>query len=273
MSYSRRLNNIISTLNARGLEKVASEVSVVKEAMFGVMPDYNRSILKRPPLHGEKNRGQFIPSDPNTPIAKRGEPIIELDPKTGEEKIVLWGIDRPMSQKEIMDDIKRGAMTEERLKNEYSKAGPKERKYLEPLIEKAQRPQVYVPYALGRKFAYISDQLKKHGYTILVDKFDRAVSEYVKCAAESKEDHSIPSVEKVYEESETPEEFGKKIKKLIGVHDKIISLVKKFDDKFESEVKDKMDSKKLSESDAVKKIVDLVTDTDKKSESEINKIS
>jgi hypothetical protein len=269
MSYSRRLNSIISTLNARGLEKVASEVSEVKEAMFGEMPDYNRGTM-RPPLHGEKNRGQFIPTDRNTPVAKKGEPVIELDPTTGEEKIILWGIDRPLSQKEIMQDIKSGAMTEERLKSEYSKGGPKEKKFLAPLIEEAQGPQAYVPYHLGKKFAYISDQLKKRGYTILVDKFDRAISDYKKYAAESKEDHNIPSVEKVYEESETPEEFGKKIKKLIGVHDKIISLVKKFDEKLDSEVKK---SKKLSESDAVKKIVYLVTDTDKKTESEIDKIS
>jgi len=272
MSIISRLNKLTDILVENGLEKKASDISEVKEAMFGDVP-YNIPNRMRPPLHGERNRGQFTPSDPSTPIAKRGEPVIELDPNTGEEKVILWGIDRPLSKKEIMQDIERGIMTEERLTDQYSRGNTQVKRFLAPLIEKAQGPQAHVPYALGKKFAYISDQLKKHGYTILVEKFDKAVSEYKKYAAESKEDHSIPSVEKVYENSETPEEFGKKIKKLIGVHDKIISLVKKFDEELESEVKNKINSKKLSESDAVKKIVDLVTKTDKKTESEINKIS
>lgn len=178
MSYSGRINKIIASLNDRGFNKKASEVSEVKEAMLGL------------------------------PFAQDTNKAIDI----------------------------------------------------------------LIPDVLGKKFAYISERLEKCGYTLLVKKFNDAVGDYKKMAAESEEVHEIPSVEQTYEKSKSPKDFGKEIKKLIGVHDKIVDLVKKFDDEYETEVLDKIDSKKLSEADAVKKTVQLVEKVDNKSDSEIDKL-
>jgi hypothetical protein len=247
MSYSGRINKIIASLNDRGFSKKASEVSEVKEAMLDISPLQSKRAYD-----------------------SSGKPIVQNDPDTGAESVVLWG--RPMTKKELAHEVHFGAIDEGRLKDQFSRGDQSVQKFLAPFIDMAQKKQG-VPRALGVKLAHISNALEKTGYTILINKFNTAVEGYLKAAAESEEEHTIPSVEKTYEKSKSLEDFGKGVKKLIRMYDNIDDLIKEFDKKYETEVLDKIESKDISEADAVKKTVQLVDKVDAKSNSEITKLS
>lgn len=118
------------------------------------------------------------------------------------------------------------------------------------------------------KLASILTCLDKLGYTILVKNLSNAMGDFKIASGDVVENHSIPSIEEIYEESSSPNDFSKEVKRLIGVHDKIIDLVKKFDKDV-----DKMKLDNISEDKAVKKTVKLVRDVGKATDSEINKIS
>jgi len=275
MSYADLFNNAIDTLITRGLDKSASEIISVKEAMFSGLPIEDVP-YRHAPLHGEKNVINKGLSDPTAPFAKKGDPVVQLDPFTGKETLIFWNGNKHVSQKDIERQIDQGVMTEERLNEFYERGTPQVKTLIKPLIVRARnKPQTFNSglsekehNIIRGKLSHIIDSLDKLGYTILVKKLSTAVEDFNKAAGDVKEEHTIPSVEEIYENSSSPKDFGKEVKKLISVHDKIIDLVKKFDKQ-----KDKIDSSKLPESEAVKKTVKIVRDVGKATDSELKKIS
>jgi len=282
MSYSKKFDKVIETLNTKGLGKEASDVSQVKDAVFNALP-LSRAFERTPRQpHMPFPDVSHSPTDPNVkvPFAKRGEPVITLDPVSGKEKITLWGMDKPQTREELLTGIKTGVLTAERLTDQYSKGDASVKKFLAPLIEQTNNQgEISSPLGQGldrrnvlrSKLASISESLDKLGYTLLVSKLASAVNEYDKVANETDEMHSIPSIEKVYEKSDSATAFRGNIKKLIGIHENILLIVKNFE-KEESEIMDKVHSEELSEEGAVEKIIALVTKSDKASNAEISKL-
>jgi len=263
MSYVDRFNNIVNILNLKGLDKSASEITSVKEAMLSGLP-LEKVPYRHAPLHGEKNVTDKKVTDPTVPFAKKGDPVIQLDPVTGKETLVFWDGGRQVSQEEIEKQIDQGIMTEERLKEFYERGTPQIKTFIKPLIVRARNKSNII----REKLSYIINRLDKLGYSILVNKLNTVIENFNKVAGDVKEEHTIPSIEEIYEDSSSPKDFGKEVKKLISVHDKIIDLVKKFDKQ-----KDKIDSSNLSEDEAVKKTVKIVRDVGKATNSELKKIS
>ena len=279
MSYTGRFNRIIKVLNDRGLDKTAADVSEAKDAMFGDVPMYNQG-LRYPRMHSQGPVGRRSPSDPNTPFAREGEFIIELNPTTGKEELKMWDGKRLIPKNELEDMVVKGIMREERLSPAYNNSSSEAQRAAAHLMELAQKKRTFsnmsegevgVPYFPRERLAYISDCLEKRGYILLVKKLKTAMEEYKK--AESEEVHKIPSIERVYEESGSPEKFDKNIKKLKDIHDKINNIVEDFEDNYKSEVLDKYLSDDITEDEAVKTTIGLVSEADKATDSQIDKIS
>lgn len=268
MSYSGRLNKIIDKMNTIGFDKSAVKLSEVKEAMFGNVPNYSGNV-RRPTRHGEKNLGRPTPSDPSEHPYTKGEFVIELNPTTMKEELMMWDGNRLIPKKELENMIGRGVMREERIVSQCAKSSPGIKKHMGPLLELAKSKRVLFPM---RRLSYITDYLDKRGYTLIVKKLKTAMEEYRIAMADS-EVHTIPSIEKVYEDSDSPADFDQDIKRLKGVHEKITDIVEEFEKDYKSEVIEKVLSKELSEDDAVKKTVDLVNKADRSSDFQADKLS
>lgn len=280
MSYSRRIAKIVDMLSDRGFDKKASEIVEAKEAMFGDLPSYSPP-SRRPLMHGQRGPQRPSPSDPDTPMYKKGDFVIELNPTTMKEELMMWNGRRLVPKKEIEDMIVKGVMREERLLPQYDKSSPEVKKAMTPLLELAEKSRTFsnvpsgtvgIPYSVQDKLAGITYSLEKRGYSLLVKKLKTAMSKYLRVSSKE-EDHKIPSIEKVYEESDSPEDFDRRIKKLKGVHEKITDIVEDFEDNYKSEVLDKVLSKEISEDEAVKSTIGLVSEADKESDRQIDKIS
>lgn len=278
MSYTGRFNRIIKVLNDRGLDKTAADVSEAKDAMYG-LPSYDPP-YRRPLRQSERAPNRSYRSDPNTPFAREGEFIIELNPTTGKEELKMWDGKRLIPRKELEEMVVKGVMREERLSPALHNSSPEAQRAAKHLMELANKKRTFsnmsegeigVPYFPRERLAYISDCLEKRGYTLLVKKLKTAMEEYKE--AESEEVHKIPSIEKVYEESGSPEKFDKNIKKLKSIHDKINEVVEDFEDNYKSEVLDKYLSDDITEDEAVKTTIGLVSEADKATDSQIDKIS
>lgn len=279
MSYTGRFNRIIKVLNDRGLDKTAADVSEAKDAMFGDVPMYNQG-FRYPRMHGQKPVRRS-PSDPNIPFAREGEFIIELNPTTGKEELKMWDGKRLIPKRELEDMVVKGIMREERMAPAFHNSSPEAQRAARNLMEMANKKRTFsnmpdgevgIPYYPQERLSYISDCLEKRGYTLLVKKLKTAMEEYNKAASEE-EIHKIPSIEKVYEDSGSPEKFEKNIKKLKGVHDKIHDIVEDFEDNYQSDIFDKYLSDDITEDEAVKTTIGLVSEADTAIDSQIDKIS
>lgn len=190
MSYTGRLNSIVEVLKSRGLDKWSSDLSDVKNAMMFGMPDYTTK-KERPPLHGLKNRPEHIPYDPKTSQFEDGELVIQINPATMTEELMMWDANRKklVPRDEIKNRINKGTMREERVIDQYKDAPPKLQKEIKPLIDIIQEKRTFsnlpqdemgIPHSLISKMANISNCLEKRGYTILVKKFNAVMEEYRK---------------------------------------------------------------------------------------------
>lgn len=183
MTYNTQISKLIKEFNDRGLVKTASDLEEVQAAFTGIPyviptrrnePRFQKDIVFKEP--SETGSG--------TPFAKKGEPVIQID-SNGNEKIILWGMGTPLSQKELMQEIEVGKMTVEKLHDQYSRGDQQVKKFLAPVIEHAEKkgPVPYSPsdrrrnYVRG-KLAYIAGELQKHGYTILYEKIRTAMDRY-----------------------------------------------------------------------------------------------
>lgn len=211
MSYSRRIDKIVSMLNDRGFDKKASEVLEAREAMIGDLPNYS-SPSRRPLMHSQRSPQRPSPSDPGAPMYKKGDFVIELNPTTMKEELMMWDGRRLVPKKEIEDMIVKGVMREERLLPQYDKSSPGVKKEMKPLLELAEKSRTFsnipsgtvgIPYSVHDKLAGITYSLEKIGYTLLVKKLKTAMSKYLRVSS-NEEDHNIPSIGKVYEESDSP---------------------------------------------------------------------
>ncbi len=190
MSYTGRISSIVEVLKSRGLDKWSNDLSEVKNAMMFDLPDFSTK-RERPPLHGLKNRPEHIPYDPKTPQFEDGELVIQLNPATMTEELMMWDAKRRklVPRNEIKNMIDKGTMREERVLDQYRDAPPNLQKEIKPLIDIIQEKRTFsnmpqgevgIPYSLRSKMAYISDCLEKRGYTILVKKLNAAMEEYSK---------------------------------------------------------------------------------------------
>ena len=204
-------------MNPENIVKMLEEKGFDKEA--GYVSDLNRAMERTP-----RNPRMFPPepkaysvTDPNMPFAKKGEPVIQIDPVTGKESIVLWGIDPsgkptvPKTKEDITKDIHMGVIDVVQLEKQYQKADFNAKKFLQPLVALAEevaakKSTVLTPAGGGRKWnlkspikkglfsklAFIQDSLNKRGYVLLAKKLDKAVVKYASTIEELVTDNRIP---------------------------------------------------------------------------------
>ena len=177
MSVFGRINKIAEVLNERGFNEAASDLMGVKEATL---------TPRTPRMFGTPERSFQGPSDPHTPMYEKGDMVVELNPTSGREEIMMWDGKKLISKKEIEKMIDHGVMGEERIFSQYDKAPPEMKKHIRPLMEFAKSKRMFdipagevgVPYHVRGKRARISESLHERGYTLLVKKLKTAVEEY-----------------------------------------------------------------------------------------------
>jgi hypothetical protein len=194
MSILGRLNKISDILNERGFSKEASELSRIKEAALTGYPFFGET-KHTPKLLSDRKPGQTFhePTDSNIKPYEKGDFVIELNPTTGKEELMLWDGKRLIPKKEIEDMVETGAMREERLIGPYNKATPNVKAQLRPLLEYAKSKEasgslpskeIGEAYYPAERLAYLKDCLEKRGYTLLVKKLKTAMDEYTKTVLE-----------------------------------------------------------------------------------------
>lgn len=200
--------NIVKMLEEKGFDKEAGYVSDLSKAM--------RRTPRNPRMFPPESKVRSV-ADPNMSFANKGEPVIQINPATGKEGIILWGIDSPnkptapKTEEDITEDIHTGVMTVEQLEQQYQRADFNAKKFLQPLMAlaenvAAEKSNVLTPAGgerkwnlkrpikkgLFNKLAFIQDSLNKHGYVLLAKKLDKAVVKYASTIEEIVTDNSVP---------------------------------------------------------------------------------
>jgi hypothetical protein len=194
MSIIGRLNKLSDILNERGFNKEASELKSIKEAALTGYPFFGET-KHTPRLLSDRQPGKTFhePTDPNIKPYEKGDFVIDLNPTTGKEELMLWDGKRLIPKKEIEEMVSTGAMREERLIGPYNKATPDVKAQLKPLLEFAKSKMAsgsLPPKEIGEsnypaeRLAYLKDCLEKRGYTLLVKKLKTAMDEYTKTISE-----------------------------------------------------------------------------------------
>jgi hypothetical protein len=284
MKYDDRVDSLIGMLKAQGFNKEAQDISDVKGMIAAYNPiDVGKAFEPtrriEPPF---KNRStpSHSPKNPHQTFADPGEVITELNPMLepgkGRERQIQWLVDKPLTEEriiEIQKGLEKGIIDPEIIESIWENSRPGEDKvqfgYLlgMPEFKRAKDKK-----KIRGRLAFIYDSLSDRGYTLLLKKLKTASIEFNKISSDTEEVHIIPSIERVYEKNKSPKEFDGKVKKWIGIHERITDIVKAFEKKYKSEVLDKIESNKLSEEDAVQTTMKLVTEADTASNAEIGKI-
>jgi len=155
------IDELIIQLEKTGRHKEARDLSQVKKAISGVgrRPGLPRAVPEKEPT-------EVVPSQESLkkPFARKGEFVVEIDPKTGEEKYIMYGIERPFSIDELEEHIKSGRMTTQWLLDQYNAAKtPKWKGFFGDLIKKQQEQTKKVAACLCEASATLS----KSGYDTL----------------------------------------------------------------------------------------------------------
>lgn len=216
------------------------------------------------------------------PYGRGRDPKIIIDPDTNEEKIQLCNMNKPLSKKEIENEIYKGLITKEILLDLIQRGEKRVRFFLEPYIELAfRRKDIMTPFGkqfrnrqyLNKRFSYIVDTLNEKGYKHLSDKLSPLIESYNKSAAVPvKEAHTIPSIENIYENSSSFSDFEDKLQNLIETYENLLDITKKFNEEYKRKILKEVGLKKLKEEDAVNATIKMVTEADRESNRELKKI-
>lgn len=209
-------------------------------------------------------------------------PLIVIDPDTEEEKILLCNMSQPLSKKEMEDEINKGYITKEFLFDQIQRGKQKVKRFLEPYIDRApEGKDLMTPFGrqfrnrqfLNRRFSYIIENLNEKGYKHLSEKLYPLIDSYNKnVTASTSEAHTIPSIENIYENSNSFNDFEEKIKKLIAVYEEITGILKKFNESYKSKILKEVAVNKLNEEEAVNETIKMVTEADRESNKELKRI-
>lgn len=233
MRYTKNVDTIVSLLENKGFDKEALEfLDAVQTLPFSMKPEQHRRLpfhtLKKDIVHGP---GEKIP------FAKKGEVVVQIDPVTGEETLLMWGMKKPMTLEQIESAISRGVIRAEYLVEQYQHAVDENaRKFFGAMLEDVKEED---SKKVLKKLGYISGDLKKRGYTLLVKKINKISCDFMLKNSFMDESYKFPSLEDVFEKSSSLADFDSNLNKLAEAYDNIGSVIKKFEQKFKKEILDK----------------------------------
>lgn len=288
-----KLKDIAGMLEAKGMQKYASEVQSIEADIKKLLPedewweDRARQLGMEVPADAphkesafgmpEQSQRGFAPSHSRTPsvsvtprteeFARPGETVEELTPG-GPSRLISWLVD-PVARRvdpnfvpkleDVVEAINSGRLTYSRIQQEAAKAPEgRSKDILKSLLGKLHAVKYKMASELIR---YASASLKVKGYDALSARLKTAA-----VAVKHPDEHSIPSIETVHEGSPEVEAFEKNLIKLAEVYSHISSLIKSFATTYKSE-SNKL-SKDPKKEEASKKLVALVT----KEDAEVDKI-
>jgi hypothetical protein len=183
MSVVSRVNGLMKMLNERGFDRMSSELSEIKSSTFYGMP-FSQPTLSLPTFNGSKRTSRPSPSNPNTHPYEKGDIVVELNPTTMKEELMMWDGKKLIPKREIEKMIDTGAMREERFLSQYNNADLNVKKHMRPLIDLINSKKEFssgkggIPYPVRNKLSSISECLEKRGYILLVQKLKIAMDEY-----------------------------------------------------------------------------------------------
>jgi hypothetical protein len=219
---------------------------------------------------------------PGFSFGRGRNPLIILDPDTDEEKILLCNMKEPLSKKDIETEINKGYITKEFLFDQIQRGEQRVKNFLEPYMKLApEGKDIMTPFGrqyrkrqfLDRRFSYILNNLNERGYKHLSDELFPLIDLYNKSAASSvNEVHAIPSVENICENSNSFSDFEEKIEKLIGIYEKSVEIIKKFNELYKSKVLKKVALNKIKEEEAVNETIRIVTEADREMNKELKRL-
>jgi hypothetical protein len=271
MINGKKIDSLISELVARDFNREASDVKLLKEAMYPPLSKVFSPTPRQPRMFSPVQRGTAPVTNKNMEFAKPGESVTRLDPVTGIERVIKWKMEDPMpveKKRELERKVDEGEVGIDWLQGAYDGVPEKQNKlFFGYLLGKEKKK------TLKGRLAGISGELERRGYTLLVKKLKIATDEYNKEMQAQDEHHVIPSIENIYEKSKSPQEFENKVKKLVSVHDRITDIVKKFENEYKFKILNKAESGALSEDEAVRSTLNLVSKADAISDKTIDKVS
>lgn len=251
MEYNKSINSIASLLEDKGFNKEALEfIDAIQTLPFSIQREPHRRLpfhsLKKDIIHGP---GEKIP------FAKKGEVVIQIDPVTGKETLLMWGMKKPMTFEEIERAINKGTIRAEYLIEQYQHAVDENtRKFFKAMIEDVEEDK---NNKIIKKLGYISGDLKKRGYTLLVRKINKIACDFMLRNSFMDESYSIPSLEDIFEKSSSLADFDSNLNKISDAYENIGNIIKKFEKKFKDEIINKQDN------DTDDNILDIVRKADK----------
>lgn len=259
-------NQVLSHLESNGLKK---EASGIKEALI----DFGDWDIKRRPgvmrREGPRQDPREVPIGKEEALQK-GEYYIDVDNRTGEEKLKLWGYQKVMTLDELKQAIEDGVLSSSYFLSQMQAAkDPESKRFFKQMFEKSEKMR---GKKAAKKLASISHVLGEKGYESLAHRIE-TLSEKLGSKDDVVEKHKILSLESIYEESKNVKDFQENLDHLISVYDTILSQMKSFRKDYKAKVLDKLAKNEMSEEDALKKSVDMVRAADRAVHAQSRKIS
>jgi len=155
--------SIAAVLKDRGFDK---EAAVVNEAALGMGQGVGKwsPTMMQPEIHRTEPQ-DVAPKEPGQQFAEKGELITVLNPSSGKEEIILWGIQKPFTIDELNEAVKNGYLAVDYFNEQYQKAtDPKTKEFFKDMRTKADAFRKH--QAIG-KLASLGSKLTEKGYETL----------------------------------------------------------------------------------------------------------
>lgn len=254
------IEELISKLEASGLEKYASELKEIKQAFQWTEPSVTKRRQGLPRYKSLGGGPREVPPTHQQPFAKPGEEILEIGPAGEKEKRYRWpDPGTPLTAPQLVKYFQEGMFDVDFLKDKAQKAkDPEEKARIESLLEKARQQQRIK--CAAEKLLEISEKSRQSGYDDVASTLENAAADVIK--AGTPERHTVASIEECYEKSKNSADWGKNLKKLIDVHKGVAGIlelfVRTYKQKAAALAKGQQTNQEADE------LGDLVRDTDKK---------